>query len=88
MYVQCWNCLQVTYSTCVLTPSCAVTLPLSQAALDAGNAAAAQALLGSLQDDVVARSGAVVATRVALYEQVGAGQSVTPWRCAEAVGVG
>lgn len=48
----------------------APTLMRAQAALDAGNAAAAQALLGSLQDDVVARSGAVVATRVALYEQL------------------
>ncbi|GLC63488.1 Signal recognition particle core component [Pleodorina starrii] len=46
------------------------TLMRAQTALEAGNPAAAQGLLAGLRDGDVAASGAVVATRVALYEQL------------------
>lgn len=48
----------------------APSLMRAQAALEAGNTAAAAALLAGVRDEGVALSGAMVATRVALYEQV------------------
>ncbi|PNW85354.1 hypothetical protein CHLRE_03g182500v5 [Chlamydomonas reinhardtii] len=48
----------------------APSLMRAQAALEAGNTAAAAALLAGVRDEGVALSGAMVATRVALYEQM------------------
>ncbi|GIL73066.1 hypothetical protein Vretimale_4685 [Volvox reticuliferus] len=49
----------------------APTLMRAQTALQAGNLAVAQGLLAGLRDERLAAQGALVATRVALYEQMG-----------------